>query len=395
MNGLPLAARAERMPQSGIREIFDKAQSYDELHDLSIGEPDFPTPEPIADAVADALGDGVGGYTQTVGRNDLRRALSEKLNRCNGVDAEPDSELIVTPGAMGALFTATQVLCDPGDEVLVPAPYWPNYAGHLAAAGAELIPVPTDVSTGFTPEAADLEAAASDDTVGMLLNTPGNPTGAVVSPDQMREIGDTLQEQDWWAVLDETYEDLVYDDATHYSLASDPELFERTVTVQSFSKSYAMTGWRIGYAVGPETVVSAMRVLQEHTVSSVAEPAQVAAKAALEHRSVVADIHDSFADRRKLILDRLTDIRGIDPGVPQGAFYVFADISAVTTDSLKFTETLLEDEQVGTVPGSVFGPGGEEFLRFSYAADAETISAAMDGLKRVVESHATDANYSG
>ncbi|WP_277543768.1 pyridoxal phosphate-dependent aminotransferase [Haloarcula laminariae] len=392
MDDLPLAARAERMPQSGIREIFDKAQSYDELHDLSIGEPDFPTPEPIADAVAGALGDGIGSYTQTVGRGDLRRALSEKLDAHNGVDAEPESELIVTPGAMGALFAATQVLCDPGDEVLVPAPYWPNYAGHLAAAGAELVPVPTDISTGFTPRAADLEAAASEDTVGVLLNTPGNPTGAVVPSDQLEAIGDTLRERDWWAVLDETYEDLVYDGATHHSLASDPSLFERTVTVQSFSKSYAMTGWRIGYATGPANVVSAMRVLQEHTVSSVAEPAQVAAKAALENRSVVTDIHEAFAERRELILDRLNDIPGIDPGSPQGAFYVFADVSEITTDSRAFTETLLEAEQVGTVPGSVFGPGGEGYLRFSYAADAGTISAAMDGLERVAESH---ADYSG
>ncbi|WP_324662786.1 pyridoxal phosphate-dependent aminotransferase [Haloarcula sediminis] len=395
MDDLPLAARAERMPQSGIREIFDKAQAYDELHDLSIGEPDFPTPEPIANAVSDALGSGVGGYTQTVGRGDLRHALAEKLDERNGIDCDPDSELIVTPGAMGALFAATQVLCDPGDEVLVPSPYWPNYAGHLAAAGAELVPVPTDKSMGFTPRAADLEAAASEDTVGVLVNTPGNPTGAVVSPDRLREIGATLRERDWWAVLDETYEDLVYDGTAHHSLASDPALFEHTVTVQSFSKSYAMTGWRIGYAVGPENVVSAMRVLQEHTVSSVAEPAQVAAKAALEHRSVVSDIHDAFADRRTLIVDRLNDIRGVDPGTPRGAFYVFADVSAVTTDSRALTETLLEDEQVGTVPGSVFGPGGEGFLRFSYAADAGTISAAMDGLERVVESRMADTDYSG
>jgi len=196
MNDLSLAARAKRMPQSGIREIFDKASRTTNYHDLSIGEPDFPTPEPIADAVAEKLGSGVGGYTQTVGRGDLRRALSAKLDERNGIHAEPDSELIVTPGAMGALFAATQVLCDPGDEVLVPAPYWPNYAGHLAAAGAELVPVPTDVSTGFTPQVADLEAAASEDTVGVLLNTPGNPTGAVIESDRLREIGDTLREQD-------------------------------------------------------------------------------------------------------------------------------------------------------------------------------------------------------
>jgi aspartate aminotransferase/aminotransferase len=379
-----IADRARRMPQSGIREVFDKAQRYDDLADLSIGEPDFATPEPIAERVADAVGSGATGYTQTVGRADLRAALAEKLAAVNGVTVEPDEELIVTPGAMGALYAATHVLCEPGDEVLVPDPYWPNYRGHLADAGATLVPVPTTAEAGFVPRVEDLGEAVTDDTVGLILNTPGNPTGAVVPPERLAAIGDLLVDRDLWAVVDETYEDLVYDGATHRSLASDPALFDRTVTVHSFSKSYAMTGWRLGYATAPAEVIEPMRVLQEHTVSCVAEPTQVAGLAALDHRELVDGIHDAFARRRELVLDRMAGIDGVDPGEPTGAFYVFADVSDVTTDSHAFVDHLLETARVGAIPGAVFGDAGEGFVRFSYATDEATIETAMDGLATAV-----------
>jgi len=366
------------MPQSGIREVFDAAQSYDDLADLSIGEPDFATPEPIAAAVSDALGTGASSYTETVGLERLRFALAEKLSAANGIGADPRSELLVTPGAMGALFTAVQVLCDPGDEVLVPEPYWPNYRGHVASADAEFVALPTD--DAFVPEPETLAAAATEDTTAVVLNTPANPTGAVVPPERLKALGAVAADNDLWIVADETYEDLVYDGATHHSLASAAGRFEHTVTIHSFSKSYAMTGWRVGYASAPEHVVDAMRVLQEHTISSVAEPAQIAARAALDNREVVDRIHDAFAARRELILDRLDAIGGIDPGQPEGAFYVFADVSELATDSHAFVERLMDDVGVAAVPGSVFGDAGEDHVRFSYATDVDTIETAMDRL---------------
>lgn len=340
-NHFDFTERARRMPQSGIREIFDEAQKYDDLYDLTLGEPDFETPGPIVTAVTSALGTGATGYTQTIGRADLRAALAGKLESVNGITVNPDEELIITPGAMGALYAATHILCEPGVEVLIPEPYWPNYRGHIADAGATIVPVPTSKEDGFVPSPSDIEAAITDDTVGIVLNTPGNPTGAVIPSNRLRNIGDVLLEADIWAILDETYEDLVYDGATHHSLASDPELSDRTVTIHSFSKSYAMTGWRLGYASAPAEVVSAMRVLQEHTVSCVAEPSQVAAVAAVEHRDVISDIHAAFSERRAFILDRLNEIPGIDPGTPRGAFYVFADVSDLTNDSRKFVQNLL------------------------------------------------------
>ncbi|GGC50761.1 pyridoxal phosphate-dependent aminotransferase [Haloferax sulfurifontis] len=377
-----LSGLSTRMPQSGIREVFDAAQSYDDLADLSIGEPDFATPEPIAAAVCEAVGTGASSYTETVGRPELRAALAEKLAVENGIDAAPESEIIVTPGAMGALFAAVNVLCDPGDEVLVPEPYWPNYHGHVASANARLASVSTDEEFVPTPDA--VEAAVSDDTTAILLNSPGNPTGAVIPPDRLRALDDVAAEHGLWVVADETYEDLVYDGATHHSLASDGDRFDRIVTVHSFSKSYAMTGWRIGYASAPERVIDAMRVLQEHTVSSVPEPAQVAASAALANRYVVGELREAFAERRRLVLDRLAAIDGIDPGTPRGAFYVFADVSAHTTDSRAFVERLMSEAGVASVPGAVFGAAGEGYVRFSYAADVETLTTAMDRLERAL-----------
>jgi len=376
-----LSGLSSRMPQSGIREVFDAAQSYDDLADLSIGEPDFSTPDPVASAVATAVGTGVSSYTETLGRPDLRAALAEKLAGENGIDVDPDSELIVTPGAMGALFATVQVLCDPGDDVIVPTPYWPNYRGHVASVGAQFVPLETDPREGFVPDPEKLAAAVTPDTTMVVLNTPANPTGTVTSAERLAALGEVAAENDLWIVADETYEDLVYDGATHHSLASDPAHFEQTVTIHSFSKSYAMTGWRVGYASGPEHVIDAVRVLQEHTISSVAEPAQIAALAALDNRHVVDDVRDAFTRRRRLILDRLGAIDGIDPGSPGGAFYVFADVSAHTTDSQAFVERLMANAGVAAVPGAVFGDAGEGHIRFSYATDIDTIETAMDRLE--------------
>ena len=374
-----LSELTDRMPQSGIREVFDAAQEYDDLADMSIGEPDFATPKPIATAVADALGTGVSSYTTSTGRADLREALARKLAAENGIDVDPAEELIVTPGAMGALFGSLNVLCDPGEEVLVPEPYWPNFHGHVASAGAEFVPLPTDET--FVPEAETVADAVTEETVAIVLNTPANPTGAVIPPARLEAIADVASENDLWIVADETYEHLVYDDATHHSLASDGDRFEHCVTVHSFSKSYAMTGWRVGYASAPAHVVDGMRVLQEHSTSSIAEPAQVAAIAALEHREVVDEIHEAFAERRELVLDRLESIDGVDPGTPRGAFYVFADVSAHTDDSRAFVDRLMAEAGVAAVPGTVFGDDSEGYVRFSYATDPETIETAMDRLE--------------
>jgi aspartate/methionine/tyrosine aminotransferase len=380
-----IAGSAQAMPQSGIREVFEAAKEYDDVRSLGIGEPDFDTPRPIAEAVSEALGTGIGSYTDGVGRRDLRGALAEKLDASNGVSVDPDSELIVTPGAMGALFAAVNVVCEPGDEVLVPTPYWPNYRGHLVSAGATMVPVPTTKAERFVPRPEDVADAVTDDTVGMILNTPTNPTGAVVPPRRLEAIGGTLAEHGLWAILDETYEDLVYEDATHHSLASDPDFFERSITVHTFSKSFAMTGWRLGYAAAPAAVVDRMAVLQEHASSCAAEPSQVAAKAALGHPGIVEEIHGAFARRRDLLLDRLSGIPGVDPGEPRGAFYVFADVSDLTDDTWSFVMDLLDEVQVAAVPGTEFGETGAGFLRFSYATDERTIAEAMDRFERFVD----------
>ncbi|MDJ1434210.1 pyridoxal phosphate-dependent aminotransferase [Halostagnicola sp. A-GB9-2] len=379
------ADRIDRIPQSGIREIFDQAQELDQIWDLSIGEPDFATPTPILESVTDELDEGATHYTETLGRLSLRERIADKLAEDNGIRANPLEEVIVTAGAMEALFTALTVICDPGDEVLVPAPYWPNYEGQIRSTGAALKPIETTAENDFVPQPKELEAAISSDTAVVLLNSPANPTGSVIDSETMAKLGDRIVENDLFCIMDETYEKLVYDGATHHSLASTPALFDRTVSIFSFSKSYAMTGWRVGYATGPSDIIDAMRVLQEHIVSCAAEPAQAAAEAALDQPAAAERIHDRFAERREVMVSRLDAVPGVSATAPDGAFYVFADVSERSGTSRDIVEQLLTDAHVAAVPGSVFGPGGEGYVRFSYATDAETIETAVNRISAAFE----------
>ncbi|RQG88054.1 pyridoxal phosphate-dependent aminotransferase [Natrarchaeobius halalkaliphilus] len=386
MNANGCADRIVRMPESGIREVFDKAAQYDDIADLSIGEPDFTTPEPIIDAVDERVRAGATHYTPTAGRSDLRESLSRKLARENDISVDPESEVLVTPGAMGALFESIHSLVDPGDEVVIPEPFWPNYHGHVASAGGTIVPVETDRKDGFVPSPDRIADAITADTKLLVLNTPSNPTGAVIPQATLERIASVVDEADIWCLVDETYESLVYDDREHYSIASDPALFDRTVTVHSFSKAYAMTGWRVGYVSGPSHIIDSIRVLQEHTVSSVAEPAQVAAMAALESPELLEEIRETFDRRRTLMVDRLGSVPGLSPVDPAGAFYVFAELTGTELDSRSVVMRLLEDEQVAVVPGSVFGESAESFLRLSYATNEATIEDGTDRMRRVFES---------
>ncbi|RQH02477.1 pyridoxal phosphate-dependent aminotransferase [Natrarchaeobius oligotrophus] len=386
MDESELAGRIVRMPESGIREVFDEAATYDDVADLSIGEPDFTTPEPIVDRVDDRVRSGATHYTPTQGRPDLREALSAKLERENGISADPETEVIVTPGAMGALFEAIHSLVDSGDEVVIPEPYWPNYDGHVASAGGTVVPVETDPEDGFVPSPEDVADAITPETKLLVLNTPSNPTGAVIPPATLEEIAAVVDRAGVWCLVDETYESLVYDDAEHHSIASDPETFDRTLTVHSFSKAYAMTGWRVGYVSGPSHVIDSIRVLQEHTVSCVAEPAQEAALAALSEPELLDDVREIFDRRRSLLLEELEAVPGLSPVEPAGAFYVFAEITGTDRDSRSVVMQLLEDEQVAVVPGGVFGDSADSYVRLSYATDEETIREAVDRMRRVFES---------
>ena len=378
------ADRVGRVEESATLAVSNRAAAREaegaDVVDLSVGEPDFDTPTAVREAGKAAVDAGHTTYTPASGIRALREAVAEDLGR-RGLDHGPE-EVIVTPGGKQALFETVQTLIEPGDEVVLIDPAWVSYEAMVSLAGGSVVRVDTTpYDFQLAPAMDDLRAVVTDATELIVVNSPNNPTGAVYSERALAGVRDLAVEHDVAVVSDEIYDRVVYD-AEQTSLGSLDGMGDRTVTINGFSKSYAMTGWRLGYASGPAGVIEEMAVLQEHACSCAAEPSQVAAKAALDHPEIVEGIHDAFARRRGIILDRLEAIPGVDPGTPRGAFYVFADVSALTDDTRAFVQELLAEVGVAAVPGPVFGDAGTGFLRFSYATDEETIREAMDRFER-------------
>jgi aspartate aminotransferase len=352
-----------------------------DLVNLTAGEPDFATPDHIADAAVTAIRAGYTHYTAPEGARDCREAVCVKLKRDNGLEYRPE-QVVVTVGAKQAIFNALQVLCDPGDEVLIPAPYWVSYTEQVKLAGGVPVPVPTDAERGFCCTAADLAAHLSPRTRLLILNSPNNPTGAVYPAEELRAIAALAREHDLTIISDEIYEAMVYDGARHVSVAGFAP--ERTVLVNGLSKAYAMTGWRVGYAVGDPAVIRAMVGLQSQTTSNIASIAQKAAVAALTGpqepvRAMVAQ----FAARRRYVLDRLAHMPYVRCAPPAGAFYVFPDVSACFGRGCDgpdaFAARLLEEAGLAVVSGTAFG--SDRHVRISYAAAQATLERGMDRLE--------------
>jgi|SRR5687768_14092154 len=348
------------------------------------GEPDFNTPEEVCEAGIEAIRTGKTRYTAGAGIPELRTAIAEKLAVENGVDVTPQ-QVIVSCGAKHAVFNALMTLCDPGDEVILFAPYWMTYLDQVYLTGARAKVLYTSRANGYLPDPDALEEAITPQTKAVLINSPCNPTGAVIPRSTMERIAEIVVRHDLWVISDEIYEKLVYGDAEHVSIASlSPELAQRTVTVNGVSKSHAMTGWRIGYAAAPGEIASGMSTLQDQVTSNASSVSQYAALAALRMPCAKVDVHvREFEARRDLILEELCRLPDVPCVRPQGAFYAFADVSAYTNsefDDLALSHKLLSDHKVACVPGSVFeGPG---HLRLTYALDRPDI---VEGMRRIAE----------
>ncbi len=367
-----------------------KAAGHDVVG-FGAGEPDFPTPEAIVEAAAAACYDPANHrYTPTAGLPELREAIVRKTARDSGYAIRP-SQVLVTNGGKHAIANAFATLLDPGDEVLVPAPYWTTYPESIALAGGVPVVVATDESTGFKATPEMLEQHASDRTKVLLFVSPSNPTGAVYTKDEIEAIGKLAVERGWWVLTDEIYEHLVYGDATQHSLpVVVPEIAERCVVVNGVAKTYAMTGWRIGWMIGPDDVVEAATNLQSHETSNVDNVAQRATIAALEgDLSAVAMMRAAFDRRRLQIHSMMSEIPGVTCLLPDGAFYVFPSFKDVLgksirnkrpTSTLELAEIVLEEAQVAFVPGEAFGAPG--YARFSYALSDDDL---LKGVSRVGE----------
>jgi len=378
-----VSERIASVPPSGIRRFFDIAATMEDVISLGIGEPDFTTPEPILRAGIEALERGETHYTSNSGLMELRRAIAEHLDRLYGQTYNPASEILITVGVSEALYLACAATLDPGDEVIIPEPCFVSYAPEVIFAGGVPVMVPTSAENEWQVTAEAIEAAITERTKALLLGYPNNPTGAVMSRERLNEIAAVVKRHNLLVISDELYDRLVYD-TQHVCFPSLPGMYSRTILLMGFSKAYAMTGWRIGWAAGPAEIMEMMRRVHQYTIMCAPTVAQYAALAALkEGEPFVEEMRREYDRRRRLIVSGLNEI-GLTCVEPKGAFYAFPSIAVTGMDENTFAEKLLQEEHVAVVPGSAFGPSGKGYVRCSYATAYEKIEEALERMRRFV-----------
>ncbi|MEM2341711.1 MAG: pyridoxal phosphate-dependent aminotransferase [Candidatus Bathyarchaeia archaeon] len=387
---MKLAERMNAIKPSGTIAMAEKARelakSGRKLYNLDVGEPDFDTPEHIKRAAIDALMDGFTHYTSSLGIIELRRAIAEHLRERMGLDIDPEKEVIVTPGAKHAIYCACLAILDPGDEVLVLTPTWPTHFTCVEAAGASVIEVPCGETYSLDEEL--LKERITPKTKMIIVNSPNNPTGGVLSVDELKVIADLVAEHDLLVLSDEIYDEIIYDGFEFRSMASFGNIKDNVILINGFSKAYAMTGWRLGYAVANKTIIDAMNRIQQATTTCPASFVQRAGIAALKgSQDCVKKMVEEFDRRRKYIVKALNEISCVKCVMPKGAFYVFPRFSGLNMSSFEISMRLLEEEGVSTTPGSVFGKCGEGHIRLSYATSLEIIVEAMEKVKAFVEKY--------
>jgi aminotransferase len=381
-----LAKRVEGLKPSGIRKFFDIVATMQDVISLGIGEPDFDTPEPILQAGIRSLQNNQTHYTSNAGRFELRQSLAQQLDRMYGATYNPENELLVTVGVSEALYNSMTALLDPGDEVIIPTPCFVAYQAEVLLAGGKPVEVATRAEDGFQLCAEDVEAAITPRTKAVLIGYPNNPTGAVAKRESLLELSRIVEEHDLVVISDELYDQLVYG-VPHVCFPSLPGMWRRTILLGGFSKNYAMTGWRIGFAAAPESLLKGLLRVHQYTIMSAPTMAQDAALEALKNgHSAVEKMLQEYDRRRRLIVGGLNQL-GLPTVEPHGAFYAFPSIKAAGMDDETFAQKLLEEERVAVVPGSAFGPGGEGFVRCSYATAYERIEEALHRLERFMQRH--------
>lgn len=380
-----ISNKSQKTPYSVIREMFALQTGLDNVISFALGEPDFTAPQHVIDATVASLQRGETHYTPNAGIPALRQAVSDLYKR-RGLDYKP-SEVLIGAGAISMLNLACTAMLDIGDEVLVPDPGWANYVGLMMQVGAVPVPIHLKEENGFMYDVADLQAALTPKTKMILLNSPSNPTGGVASADNLRQIADFAKANDLYILTDEIYRELLWDDEPYTSIASFPGMKERTVVVDGFSKTYAMTGMRLAWAVAPEEVIVVMTKLLENVLSSVNEGMQWGGVAALNgSQECVEEMKRQYRRRREIIVGGLNDMKGVSCLMPKGAFYAFPNISKLGIPSREFAMRLLKEKHVVVVPGTGFGEGGEGFVRLAYATSEDNIREGLRRMKEFVES---------
>ena len=378
---MEISERAAQLTPSLTLSIDSKAKAMKaegiDVCGFGAGEPDSDTPEHIKRAAIEALEAGFTKYTPNAGIPELRQAIADKLAADNGLNYRA-GQVVVSNGAKHACYNAILATCQPGDEVIIPAPYWVSYPDMVRLVGAEPVIVPTSERNAWKMRPEDFENAMTPRTKMLIMNSPGNPTGSVYTREELEAIVNVAAEEDIYVLSDEIYEKLVYDDVKHVSIGSlSKEAYDLTITINGFSKSYAMTGWRLGYLAAPEAVVRAVDSIQSHTSSNPSSFSQYGALAALKgDQQPLADMREEFDMRRNYMFDRISKISNVTAVKPKGAFYILVNISQLGLTSQNFADRLLSKANVAVVPGAAFGD--DRTVRFSYATSLDVIKKGLD-----------------
>ncbi len=380
-----LSNTVKETKQSGIRRFFDIASTMENIISLGIGEPDFITPWSIRESCVYGLERGYTSYTSNRGMYELRHAITHMYNNKFNIKYNPNENVLVTVGVSEAVDLAIRAVLNPGDEILIPEPCYVSYAACATLAGAKPIAVPTDPKNEFKVTPDDLEAHITPKTKVLLIGYPNNPTGTILEKDELLAIAEFVQKHDLIVISDEIYGDLTYGDKEHTCFSSLLDMKERTILLNGFSKAYAMTGWRLGYALAPKAVISAMNKIHQYCMICAPITAQIAGLEALRNgekhmKKMVAE----YDRRRRLIYEGFTSM-GLKCFEPKGAFYIFPDITSTGLSSDEFAEELLTRQHVAVIPGSAFGACGEGFIRASYATSIDNISEALARIKNFLE----------
>lgn len=378
-----LSTAAQNALPSGVRRMFELAKKYDDSINLTLGEPGFITPKHIIDAGIKGLLEGKTKYTPNSGIKELRDAIAYKLYKENGIKCDPDKNIIVTAGATQALMLAIVTLVNPGDEVIIQGPNWPDYKGQIDMVNAKTVYARVDEKNDFKMTADLIKPIITDKTKLIIINSPSNPMGGVLEWEDLLKIAELVKKHKIFIISDEPYERLVYDGFTQKSLAAIPGIEDYVLTINSFSKTFAMTGFRVGYICANERITENLIKLQENMVASVPEPMQLAAVEAIYNgEKDVCEMLKHYDRNRHLIVEGLNKINGFSCLYPKGAFYVFPNITGFGMKSRETAEYILRKTHVVTSPGDAFGPDGEGYIRICYASKYEDIKEALSRMEK-------------
>lgn len=375
---MKISKMAKKIKPSLTRRLFDMAKKHDNVIDFTLGDPDFETPEYIKSAACNAINAGKTHYSSNAGLVELRKIVVEKVRKETSIDYDSDSEVMITVGAMEGIFLTLCALIDPEDEVIIPSPYWINYVHMTEMLGGKPVLVEADETTDFVVSAKKIEAAVSDKTVAIIINSPNNPTGTVYDKDTLAQICQLSYEKNITIIFDECYKSLLFDDADFTSILEFPDMKEHSVIVNSCSKRYAMTGWRVGYLVGPSEFISQLPKLQENIVACTSLPSQYAAIEALKNDDKFADaMRDEFEKRRNLLVSKINAVEGLSCKSPKGTFYVLVNIKETGLKSEDFSYSLLEKAHVAVVPGITYGEACEGYVRMAFTLNESKITEGV------------------